>query len=349
MHFTALSAYKVRGIVQKADSPDLSIYNDTATGLRATITGDLNRHWNVLDRQSALASMLLQGQIQEPLDDHFNENLSTHIDTIRKQRTELGGGDAALVVEVQGEVEANLPEFTRKVEDFLLCFDAYDKKALYAKTQSQVSSVITALRIGGSGRFEFETIGHGSYLSTDEGTVVHSYSMEMGTPSVYVSSPLTDAQIIRVADDINLILKSGDIERVVRLHAHSLGKASDNFRAFIAAWSALEILIGKLFPIYQGLLSLDLRKVSAAPGLRAYLDRVASVMEGKYSLTDKFAVMTVFLDDEGKADEVNTFRNLKKFRDRLSHGESIPDDTLPTREVQMLFEKYARNHVRKDA
>ena len=72
-------------------------------------------------------------------------------------------------------------------------------------------------------------------------------------------------------------------------------------------------------------------------------------MDGKHNLADKFAVISMFLDDEGKPEEVEIFRELKKTRDRLSHGEAIPDNTLPTKAVQYLFEKYFRNHVRKDA
>jgi hypothetical protein len=166
---------------------------------------------------------------------------------------------------------------------------------------------------------------------------------------MYVSSPLNEVQLERIAKDIALILKAENLERVVRLYTQSLDRATDNYRSFIAAWSALEILIRKIFPTYQRLLSVELQKVSQAPGLHAYLDRVSEVMNGRHNIADKFSIISVFLDDEGKPDEMKTFRGLKDVRDRLFHGEEIPEETLPTGEVQRLFDKYLRNHMRRDA
>jgi hypothetical protein len=134
---------------------------------------------------------------------------------------------------------------------------------------------------------------------------------------MYVSRRLSEQQRQRIAADIPLALNAGSLERVMRLHAQSLNKATDNYRAFGAAWSALEILIGKLFPTYQRLLAAELRTVNQSPGLHSYLDRVAAVMGDKYNLADKFAVLSVYLDDTRAEDEVRIFRDLKGVRDRI--------------------------------
>ena len=54
----------------------------------------------------------------------------------------------------------------------------------------------------------------------------------------------------------------------MRLHAQSLSGMTDNYRAFLAAWSALEIPVGKLFPTYHQRLAGDLRAVGSSPGLQ---------------------------------------------------------------------------------
>ena len=72
-------------------------------------------------------------------------------------------------------------------------------------------------------------------------------------------------------------------------------------------------------------------------------------MVDKYSLADKFAILSVYLDDLGAQDEVAKFRELKRFRDKLSHGEEVDETALPTRDVQRLFDKYLRNHLRHEA
>ncbi|MGH7229987.1 MAG: hypothetical protein ACREJU_01340 [Nitrospiraceae bacterium] len=110
------------------------------------------------------------------------------------------------------------------------------KKALRASLQSQVSAVLAALRIGASGAYEFENVGNGSYVVRSDGKIVHSFSAELGAMNAYMSSPLNDGEVARVAADIRLILGSGDLGRVVRLHAQSLDRATDNFRAFVSAW-----------------------------------------------------------------------------------------------------------------
>lgn len=162
---------------------------------------------------------------------------------------------------------------------------------------------------------------------------------------MYVSSPLNEAELERMSEDISLIMKAGNLERIARLYTQSLNRATDNYRSFIAAWSSLEILVGKIFPVYHELLAAELRKVSQVPGLHAYLDRITLVMGGKHNLADKFSVISMFLDDEGKPEEIKTFRKLKDVRDRLSHGEELPEDSLPKTEVQRLFDKYLRNHL----
>jgi len=136
----------------------------------------------------------------------------------------------------------------------------------------------------------------------------------------------------------------------VRLYAHSLNTATDNYRSFIAAWSALEILVGKIFPTYQPLLVMELRQIRQPPGVQVYLNRVAEVMEDKHTLADKFSVISMFLNDEGQPEEeVEKFRRLKKVRDLLFHGEDISEESLPMKEVQQLFDKYLRNHLRHEA
>jgi len=80
---------------------------------------------------------------------------------------------------------AAVPSNARVIQDFFLCFDAFDKKALRDQLQSKVSAVLTALRIGADGRYEFRSIIDGSYVTTEEGQVVHSASFEAGSVGVY--------------------------------------------------------------------------------------------------------------------------------------------------------------------
>ncbi len=349
MRYTFLSAHCVQGIVHATGEADLALFEDQSQGIRVTLTASANPHLQFLSRQLALLSMMLRAMIRDPLPVDFSDLLAEEMTKIERQRLDAIGTDPVVVIKVDGEVDAVVPSNARAIQDFVVCFDAFDKKALRDQLQSKVSAVLTAIRIGAQGRYEFRSLTDGSFLTSESGQVIHSAQFEAGSLGVHVSSKLTDAQRAQVAEDIPLVLKAGGLERVIRLHAHSLNKATDNYRSFIASWSALEILIGKLFPAYQCLLAAELRTVSQAPGLHAYLDRVADVMGDKHSLADKFSVLSVYLDDERRIDELTAFRSLKSIRNRLSHGEDIAEASLPTQEVQRLFEKYLRNHLRHDA
>lgn len=349
MQFTFVSAHSVQGIVHKGDAGDLLLYDDAKGDLRVIVTAEPNRHLRVLNRQFAMASMMIRGMIREPLDEEFHRNLADKIAEIEKQRLDSVGTDGVVVIQVKGDVIASIPRDARAIDDSLLCFDAFDKKGLRVRLLPQVSGVLTALRLGGGRDYKFRSLAEGSYLTTLNGEIVHSFSIEGGSAGMYVSSPLKEAELERVSEAISLIMRAGNLERVVRLYTQSLNRATDNYRSFIAAWSSLEILVGKIFPVYHQLLAAELQKVSQAPGLHAYLDRIMSVMGGKHNLADKFSVISMFLDDEGNPEEIKTFRKLKNVRDHLSHGEEMPEDSLPTTEVQRLFDKYLRNHLRHGA
>lgn len=349
MRYTFLSAHAVQGIAHPIGEADVLLFRDPSKGIRVFLTADAVTHLYFLNRHLALLSMMLRAMISSPLAADFSEVLVAETAKVARQRSDSIGTDPAVIVKISGEVEAAIPDNAREIQDFIVCFDAFDKKALKTRLVSQVSAVLTAVRIGTGDPLEFRQISDGSYLTTDDGRVVHSASAEAGAPGVYVSPRLTEEQKQRIEADIPLALGAGSLERVLRLHAQSLGKALDNYRAFVAAWTALEILVAKLFPKYHHLLAGDLRTLRPSPGLHAYLDRVASVMADKYSLADKFAVLSVYLDDLGVQDEVAKFRELKGFRDRLSHGEEIDETALPTGDVQSLFDKYLRNHLRRNA
>lgn len=343
------SAHSVQGIVLAQGSPDVVLFQDPSVGVTATLTLEVNRHLAILNRQLSLASMLLRAMIGDPLQNDFHENLSAQIKIIERQRMESAGTDPVLVVQTETEVPTTPTTVSRQIDDFTLCFDAFDKKALRKHEQVRVSAVLAALRVGGRGGYRFKPVADGSYLVRGDGHVVHSLSMEAGSLGAYVSAPLTQAELSQIADDTRRALKNKDLAKVMRLHAASLNTSTDNYRAFLSSWSALEILVAKLFPTYQARLASDLRNVSAAPGLHSYLDRVAAIMDGKHSLADKFSVISIYLDRSANSAELDEFRRLKQYRDRLAHGEEIHDDELPTSSVQSMFDKYMSEHLRSAA
>jgi hypothetical protein len=346
MKFVFLSAYRILGIAQRPTDADVLLFEEPNLQTRVVITSQMTEYWFVLDRHIALASMLLMGLVGQPLSDEFNTRLEEQISVVRNSRSKSLGSDGILIIEIKGDINADVKEPMHVIGDYVVCFDAYDKKCLHSGLQDRVASILVALRIGGPRRYELENIGTGSYLINTEGRIVHSFSIEVGTPNVYMSSPLNTEQVKMLREDIALLFGDEKITRVVRLFSHSLERNLDDFRSFISAWSAIEILIGKIFPIYHKTLISELSKTSTAPGLKQYLERISCVMNDKHTLLDKFAVISIFLNKEQQAGDIDSFKHIKRIRDRISHGEEIPDASLPLRELQVILDKYIRSYLR---
>lgn len=342
MHYTFLSAYCVQGIAHPIGEADVTLFEDQMQGIRVLLTTNAIFHLHFFNRHAALMTMMLSAGIGDSL-----EKIQAETEKVASSRKSIINNDPVILIYFNGDVDAQVTSPSREIQDFIICFDAFDRKTFKAEIQSKISAILTALRIGTREPLKFRHVTEGVYLTTEDGRIVHSAFPEVSAFGAYQSQQLTDEQKDQIIIYLPLILKIESLERVMQLHAQSFSKTTDNYRAFVAAWSALEILIAKFFKIYQPLLASELRALNQSPGLHDYLDRISNVMSDKYSLTDKFSVVSVYLDDTQAEDEVRIFRHLKGIRDKLSHGEDLDELTLPTKDVQRLFDKYLRNHLHR--
>ena len=76
-----LAAYKVQGFSNTPDLPDIPLLELQDHKVKATLTGDTDRHCYVLDRQTALHRLLSLGQAD---DENLGERLNETIQEIRK-------------------------------------------------------------------------------------------------------------------------------------------------------------------------------------------------------------------------------------------------------------------------
>jgi hypothetical protein len=269
--------------------------------------------------------------------------LNEHIADIKSRRG--SSSDPAVVFEARGEVEANLEGPGRELDRFEIRWDVFDKDALRASLASAVSASLTAIRISSNMGCKFESLGDGAYLIKADGRTLHSFTAKMGTPTVYVSRGLDETMKGLVPRLVSGMLRQPEICNVAALFAMALEQKSDRYKGFVTAWSALEILTGKLFRRYEDTLVAKLEGASNAPGLKSYLDRVQEVMNGRYTLVDRFIVLSIFLGGDQAAEDIARFKACKEIRDKLFHGKQIPDRELPIDDVFGLLDKYLRNFL----
>jgi hypothetical protein len=141
MRYTYISAHCVQGIAHPVGETDVVLFHDAAKGLRVLLTADAVPHLYLLDRHLVLMSMMLKGMVGAPLPADFPDLLAAETAKIERQRRDAFGSDPVVLVAIDSDVEAQVPPNAREILDFIVCFDAFDKKALKVSLISRVSAV----------------------------------------------------------------------------------------------------------------------------------------------------------------------------------------------------------------
>lgn len=340
MQYKYIAAYCVHGMVMSGDHGTVTVLQEL--GVHAYLTRDVNGPLAFIDRQTAIGHLMLgvvfTGLSMAPDPKTVRERKIAEIVESRAQRNKT---DGYLVVELDGEIDAIIPPRYERVEDFRVCFDAYDKKALSASVQPSVASVVSAVRLGGATDYRFELITQGSYLIDDSGSVVHSISISGGTAELTVGRALSAEQITVMRELISPLYQSPELAPAIDLHAQSLNRQETKLRAFMASWNALEFFVKETKTKY-GPLWLAERENPATP-----IERIAeldSIPHKNSELARMFGKMTCYLGDDKRLWDVVEFIKLVKVRNELSH--QLKDKDLPVHRVHQLFDKYMKAHLR---
>lgn len=176
----------------------------------------------------------------------------------------------------------------------------------------------------------------------DTGKITYSFSLQTQVGRAYVSAPFTPEDRERAEVVFAALSSERDLNTPVRLLAQSLGTREDDPRAFLSAWAALEIFINKTFARYNTKWEHALRRGAPTAGQR-YFDSVKRIMEGKFNLVDKFAVISSMLDPDKAAEDVTRLLEAKKARDEFYHA--VGEE--PGRQVSLdLLAKYLYLHLK---
>lgn len=336
MQLRYLSVHKIQGISHKPDDPDVLLVERPDMNMKAILTGDADRHCFLLDRRSALAEMMLTGQLN---DETFDEVLGTRIEEIRGKRRRKLGADGVLVIEGWGDVEAKIVEPTMDFGEFRICFDAINADAIKEQYRRDIMMLISSLSIASSGSHNVEKVADGIYLIDEAGKVVHAFFPRAG------GGPI-EPEVVEATRVYSTALTDNlGLDRVSNLFVQSMNLEYDDFRRFIFGWSALEILVNKVFRYYERAFVDELVSGAIVHGASRYFARITEVMKGKFSLVDKFGVIAAILAGEASDTDVERFKRIKKVRDNLFHGQDVLETSLSNAELQSLLSKYFRNHL----
>jgi len=340
MRYKHITAYHVHGMVMNGDCDNVTIIQEQ--GIHAFLTRSVNEPLVLIDRQTALGYLLLSAIFQGlPMDHDPKAARERKIAEIVEARVQKNKTDGYLIVEVDGDVDVTIPPHSESVEDFRVCMDAYDKKALSASVQPDVASALSAVRMAGATDYRFEQVTQGSYLIDDTGLIVHSISISGNAAELTVGRVLTAEQIAAMREFVVPLRLSPELAQTIDLHAQSLNRQETKLRAFMAAWNALELFV-KATKNKYGTLWSDEKCHPATT-----IDRVAeldSIPQNNSELARKFGKMACYLGGDTQVLDIVEFIKLVRIRNGLSH--ELKDKDLPVHRVHQLFDKYMKAHLR---
>jgi hypothetical protein len=336
--FKFVVAYCVYGMAMGRDRGDVTIYRDD--NLHVYLTRETQGPLAIIDRQHALGTIALHAIVGQSLEGDPKEVLKQQIQKTVEARQQRYKSCGFVIIEADGNIDVTLPEKCVRVDDYRLCFHAYDKEALNRSLHANISSALSTIRLAGNLEYRFERAIGGSYLIDNQGLVVHSISLSGGGEAT-VSQGLSEEQIKLMRELIIPLRQTPELEQVLDLYSQSLNRQETKLRSFMAAWNAFELFILEVKPKYSTRWLTE-RDDSATTAER--LAELLSMPDTDSKLAKAFSKMTCYLGGDSQIRDIGQFLKLIKIRNKLSH--ELADHDLPTEQVKLLFDKYMKGHLR---
>jgi hypothetical protein len=344
MRFTHIRAYGVRGVTLRPGEGSVTLVERLHDGLRAQFCEQSDNLLQELDRRTAVADVALDTGLGGRADGTIDERLAAAITAERESRERRFGRGPYLLLERIGTVESF--DTSRQVEhpDFVMCLDGYPGRPAEGISDQIADSLIASVALSVDGLQAVTPAGDAVVFFRDDGKRVYSLSFSMSA-SLTVASPIASEAISDVAQWFERLGSEPGLRRVVHLLVSSLALGDDRLRAFLSAWSALEILVSKLFAYYERRFFDAIVSASSPAGQRQHMGRIREVMKSKYRLGDRFALLASQLDPTSSDADIVSFSATKKQRDDLLHGDEIDERQLRLLDAQRLARKYLRLHL----
>lgn len=337
--------YRFEGISHNNLDEDKIVYHDDDLGITVVLTSDVNRHCLNIDRGLACASLLLRGMFGGEKIQELPIAIDTEVSKIQEERLSKNKSGAYAVIIINGQSELNIKENPhRETDQFSICFDAVDKESIRNQHKERIQATVASLAMSTSPEYHAEKIASGICFFDANDKPLYSYTFQGGRARLIVAKPVDSEKETEISEVIGLSNANMQLKTPFRLLTQSLETTQDNLRAFLSAWSALEILTNKAFPVYEEQFIAGIMDDHNSCGVNSFLERIKDVMKDKYRLTDKFSLLASFLSNE-ITDDIELFKSMKKMRDNISHGKEFDEETLPVEDARKLASKYLRAHM----
>jgi len=211
-------------------------------------------------------------------------------------------------------------------------------RALHRRAFHGAATALSLALANSNGSPDTHFIGDIIYLRGKGNLVVYSRTLEMGMATLITSSHLKGQDISDAQQYIPAMLDDDHVEVAISLFVQSQRKENDNLRSFIAAWSALELLINRLSKVVRA----DWEKLLQSETALNWDTDLRNVPPEEYRMRDRFLSVASVLDRASTSADVDTFIRANHMRSGFYHRMEVRERDLPTNDVQTLFRKYLR-------
>jgi hypothetical protein len=357
--YTYIAVMGVPGIRLADSERELQLFSSPELKATAMLTNNWDKFCHHTDRSSAISLGLLtafrgrsrfwrlsslMNNIRLQLfgiQSNFERNLARQERKIRENRNKSKKSPGCyLVYKAEGDlIDPPRLHVARKVGIVGFGFDIIDGRRYRSIHKAALHGVATALSLvieEGTGSPEINSITDAVYLNGKGGLTIYPQKIEESTVSVVTSKSLSSAELDRLSHYIPLIVSDHRIEVAISLFVQSHRRDGDNLRAFIAAWSALELLVNRLAKVIR----LEWENLLQNAKLPAWDKNLCGVAPEDYRMRDRFYSVACTLDVRAAKADCEKFRQANDSRSGYYHRGDIQEKELPTNDVQSLFLKY---------
>lgn len=256
------------------------------------------------------------------------------VQQVRDQRPRAAG---YAVITIQGPVQLDMSQTHVDMGGAVVGFDLASGARIRDANANMVAGVAAALAaVAYPGRPK--RLVDATYYFDASGRVYYSSTAKVG--SVTVSASWTEAGL---QDFIQLATGAAhnvSLGRALRLLASTFDPDMDGFQRMITLWTGLEVLVNKLYPIYQNRFMGQAATPSVAP------ESKGRIVESKAKLADKFALLAAYLRPECCEDDARLFHGLMRSRHAMVHSGEFPDQQQYSDAAASLLIHYVAAHIR---
>ena len=273
----------------------------------------------------------------------FVRNLKRETARIRKQRhKEQKSPGCYLVYRAEGAlVEPPDLSVARRAGNIGFGIDNIRRDPYRKIHKPALHATVTALSMAianSNGSPHTDFIGDVIYLKGKEDLTFYCRIMEMGSLSATISSKSAIDHLESAKEYIPAMLDDNSIETAISLFVQPQNKGNGNLRSFIAAWSALELIVNRLSKT-TGPKWCELLSTGSIP---VWDKDLKNVLPPNYRLRDRFFAVACVLNQSTAVADADVFVRANDKRSDFYHRMGVKEEALPTNDVQMLFRKYLR-------